>query len=90
MTKNELINATATKTGMSRPETAKAIDAVIETITDSVFNGDGKVALVGFGTFSLRESKAREGRNPRTGESVNIPASKNIAFKASGKLKVAG
>lgn len=86
MKKVELVEAVAEKTGLAKAAAGKAVDAVFATITDALVKGD-KVPLVGFGTFDVTERKAREGRNPRTGEVVNIPARKAVTFKPGTALK---
>ena len=86
MTKTELINEVANKTGRTKKDAEKAVSAVIESITDAMSMGD-KVQLVGFGTFEVRDRAAREGKNPATGETISIPATKVPAFKAGKALK---
>lgn len=86
MNKSELIEAIASKAGLSKADATKALDAAISAITDSLKNSQS-VTVVGFGTFMVRESKARMGRNPRTGESIHINASKRPSFKAGKALK---
>ncbi len=86
MTKVELIAAIAEKTELSKKDAEKALNAVIEAITDGLKN-DGKVQMVGFGTFEVRERAAREGKNPATGETIQIPASRVPTFKAGKGLK---
>ena len=86
MTKTELVSAVAEKAELSKKDAEKAVAAVVESITDALVNGD-KVQLVGFGTFEVRDRAAREGKNPLTGEKINIPASKSPAFKAGKALK---
>lgn len=86
MTKVELIAAVAEKAGLSKKDADKAVNAAIEAITEGLKN-DGKVQLVGFGTFEVRERAAREGKNPATGEKIQIAASKVPAFKAGKALK---
>mgnify|MGYP006279890601 CR=1 len=86
MNKNELIDAVAKTSGLSKADTSKAVDAVFDEITKSLKMGD-EVRLVGFGTFSVAERAASEGRNPRTGERIQIPASKQPKFKAGKGLK---
>ena len=86
MNKTELIAATAEKANLSKKDTEAAINAVIEVITESLKKGD-KVQLVGFGSFETRERAARVGRNPKTKETIKIPASKVPAFKAGKALK---
>ena len=86
MTKSDLAAAVAEKTGMTKKASAEAIDAVFGSITEALANKD-KVQLVGFGTFETRERAARIGRNPATGEEMNIAASTAPAFKAGKALK---
>ena len=86
MTKTELINEVANKTELTKKDCEKAVNAVIESITDALIMGD-KVQLVGFGTFEVKERAAREGINPRTKEKIEIPASKLPVFKAGKALK---
>ena len=86
MTKAELINAVAQKTGLSKKDSEKAVVAVIDSIYETLAAGE-KVALVGFGTFEVKERAAREGINPRTKEKIEIPASKLPSFKAGKGLK---
>ncbi|MDD6033352.1 MAG: HU family DNA-binding protein [Oscillospiraceae bacterium] len=86
MTKTELINAVAEKSALTKKDAEKAVSAVIESITEALASGD-KVALVGFGTFEVRDRAAREGKNPATGEAITIAASKVPAFKAGKALK---
>ena len=86
MKKVELVEAVAEKTGLTKADATRATDAVIATVTEALVNGD-KVPLVGFGTFAVSERAAREGRNPRTGETVTIPARKAVSFKAGSALK---
>lgn len=86
MNKNEFIEAVANSSEMSKADAAKAVDAVIETITGTLKSGDS-VTLVGFGTFLVRDREARAGRNPQTGETIQIAAAKVPAFKAGKALK---
>ena len=86
MNKNELISSIASTTGLTKTDSAKAIDATFEAITKALTKGD-KVPLVGFGTFAVSKRAAREGRNPRTGETVKIAARKAVTFKAGTALK---
>ena len=86
MNKNDLIAAVADGTGLTKAESAKAVDCVFDTITGSL-KGGTEVRLVGFGTFSVADRRASEGRNPRTGEKIQIPASKQPKFKAGKGLK---
>jgi len=85
MNKTELINAIAEKSGLSKVDSKKALEAFIESVTDEV-KGGGKVALVGFGTFSVTQKAARKGINPRTKAVINIPAKKTVKFKAGSEL----
>lgn len=88
MTKSELISAVAEKANLSKKDTESAISAVTEAITEALAEGD-KVSLVGFGTFSVKDRAARTGINPRTKETVEIPAAKVPTFKAGSSLKEA-
>ncbi len=86
MTKVELIAAVTEKTGMSKKDADRAVSAVIDAIAEGLEKGD-KVQMVGFGTFEVRTRAAREARNPRTGETIRIPATKVPVFKAGKTLK---
>lgn len=86
MNKSELIAAIAEKAGLSKSDSAKALDAFTETITKQLATGDA-VALVGFGTFTVNDRAARTGINPKTKESIEIPARKVPVFKAGKALK---
>ncbi len=86
MNKNDLVAAVADSADLSKADAAKAVDAVFESITGSL-KGGTEVRLVGFGTFSVANRKASTGRNPRTGETIQIPASKQPKFKAGKGLK---
>ncbi|MBD1378619.1 non-specific DNA-binding protein Hbs [Metabacillus arenae] len=86
MNKTELINAVAEASELSKKDATKAVDAVFDTILDALKDGD-KVQLIGFGNFEVRERAARKGRNPQTGEEIEIPASKVPAFKPGKALK---
>ena len=86
MNKTELIDAIASKAGLSKKDAESALKATIESIECALASGD-KVTLVGFGTFEVKERAAREGRNPATGETIKIKASKAPAFKAGKELK---
>ena len=86
MNKTELIAAVAEKTGMSKKDTEAVITATLASITEALQNDD-KVQLVGFGSFEVKSRAARTGRNPRTKEVVEIPASKVPVFKAGKALK---
>ncbi|MCA1054646.1 HU family DNA-binding protein [Rossellomorea aquimaris] len=88
MNKTELINAVAEAAELSKKDATKAVDAVFDTIQDSLAKGD-KVQLIGFGNFEVRERAARKGRNPQTGEEIEISASKVPAFKPGKALKEA-
>ena len=87
MNKTELIDAVAAKAGLSKVDAKKALDAVLNSITEAVKGGD-KVALVGFGTFSVSERAARTGRNPQTGATIEIAAKKSVKFKAGAGLEL--
>ena len=86
MNKSELIDAVASETDLSKADATRATDAVLDSITSALSKGD-QVTLVGFGTFSVRERAARAGRNPQTGETIQIKASKSPGFKAGKALK---
>ena len=86
MNKTELIAAVAEKTDRSKKDADAAVSAVLGAITDALKAGD-KIQLVGFGTFEVRNRAAKQGRNPRTGETKTVPASKVPAFKAGKALK---
>lgn len=88
MKKSEIITAVMEKTGQTKKAAEKVIDAALDIIAAEVANG-GKVQLIGFGTFEVRERSARTGRNPKTKEVIDIPATKIPAFKASKTLKQA-
>ena len=88
MTKAELVVNVAEKSGLDRKKADKAVVAVFDTIKQALIEGD-KVQIIGFGTFENRERSARTGRNPRTGETIDIPASKLPSFKAGKGLKEA-
>ncbi len=88
MNKSELVDAVADSADLSKASAARAVDAVVEAITGTLKKGD-TVALLGFGTFLVRDRAARSGRNPRTGETIQIKASKVPAFKAGKALKEA-
>ena len=86
MNKSELIDAVANDADLSKAKAGAAVEAALDAISDALSGGDS-VALVGFGTFSVRERDARTGRNPRTGESIQIAASRVPVFKAGKALK---
>jgi len=84
--KSELVDLVAEKAEMTKKDSAKAVEAVLDSITEGLVRGD-KVQLVGFGTFEVRSRKEREGRNPATGEKIKIKALKVPAFKPGKALK---
>ena len=86
MNRTELISAMAENAEMTKVDTENALKAFIDTVTEELKNG-GKVQLVGFGTFEVAERAERQGRNPKTGEAITIPASKSPKFKAGKALK---
>ncbi len=88
MNKSELIDAIAAKTELSKVASGKALDAVIEAIVQAVAKGDG-VSLVGFGSFKASPRAAREGKNPKTGEKIKIPATTVPKFSAGASFKAA-
>ena len=87
MTKAELIEKMATDAGISKAAAGTALGAFIDGVTKALKKKDGKVTLVGFGTFSKSRRKARKGHNPQTGEAIKIKASTVVKFKAGKKLK---
>lgn len=86
MNLNDLKASVAEKAGLSKADAGSAVSAVLDTITEALAKGD-KIALVGFGNFEISERAAREGRNPATGETIQIAASKAVKFKAGKALK---
>ncbi len=88
MNKADFVTALAEKTGMKKTEAEKALKGFTDVIVEALRNGE-KVSLVGFGTFEVLEREAREGRNPRTGKTMTIPASKAPKFKAGRTFKEA-
>jgi DNA-binding protein HU-beta len=86
MNKSELIDAAAASTGMTKTDIQAALDAILQTITSEVGRGN-KVSLTGFGNFELRERAARTGRNPQTGEQIQVAATKSPTFKAGKAFK---
>jgi DNA-binding protein HU-beta len=84
--KNDLVAAVSGGTGLSKADSANAVDSVIDSITGALKAGQ-EVRLVGFGTFSVAQRAASQGRNPRTGERISIPASRQPKFKAGKALK---
>jgi len=88
MNKGELVSAVAEKIGLSKGQAGEAIDAALEAITDALRRGE-EVKIVGFGTFGVAERAAGEARNPRTGEKVQVAASKSPKFRAGAGLKEA-
>ena len=86
MRKPELAAAIADKAELSKDKANEVLNAMLDEITGAVAKGD-TVSLIGFGTFSVRERSARKGKNPQTGEIMNIPASKTVGFKVGKKLK---
>ena len=88
MNKSDLIDAVAEATGLQNAKATKVVDAVIDAIT-SALNGGGDVRLLGFGSFSVADRAARQGRNPRTGATIEIAASKIVRFRPGKRLKEA-
>ena len=86
MNKNDLVSKVSDETGLSKTDSAKAVDSVIETITSELKSG-GDVRLVGFGTFLVTKRKATTGRNPQTGAEIKIPAANVPKFRAGKSLK---
>ncbi|WP_124727320.1 HU family DNA-binding protein [Staphylospora marina] len=88
MNKTDLINRVAELTQQSKKDAAKSVEAVFDAITEALRKGD-KVQLIGFGNFEVKDVSARKGRNPQTGEEIEIPAHKKPQFKAGKQLKEA-
>ena len=86
MNKTELVANVAEKAGLSKKDAEKALSAVIESVEEALVEGD-KVQLIGFGTFEVKDRAARTGRNPQTGEPVEIPAKRKIKFNPTQALK---
>ena len=86
MNKSELIAKIAEKSGLNQKDAGKALDGLTQAISDALANGED-VTMVGFGTFKVTERKAKKGRNPATGEAIQIPAKKAPIFKAGKALK---
>jgi len=86
MNKAELVEKIANQTGLTKRTSREAVDAIISAITDSLAREE-RVTLVGFGTYQVMERKARRGRNPQTGEEIQIPAKKVPKFKAGKNLR---
>ncbi|HTE43331.1 MAG TPA: HU family DNA-binding protein [Steroidobacteraceae bacterium] len=86
MNKGDLIDAVSTQTGLAKADATRAVDSVLETITNALKAAD-TVAIVGFGTFVVKARAARSGRNPQTGATIQIPASNVPGFKAGKALK---
>lgn len=85
MTKAELVEAMATGADITKSAASSALDAYVDAVSKELKKG-GKISLVGFGTFSVSKRKAREGRNPKTGETIKIPAKKVVKFKPGKEL----
>ena len=85
MNKTEFNNAVAEKSGLSKVDAKKAVEAFVETVSSELKEG-GKVALLGFGSFSVAEKSARKGVNPKTKQPIEIPARKSVKFKAGAEL----
>ena len=88
MNKNDLISSVAESSGLTKADAGRAVDGVFDTIASALSSGDD-VRIVGFGSFSVANRAASTGRNPRTGEEIQIPASKQPKFKAGAPLKSA-
>ena len=86
MNKSELIEAMAADAGISKAAAGKALDSLMGNVKKTLKDG-GKIALVGFGSFQVKERAARDGRNPQTGETIKIPARKVVSFKPGSELK---
>ncbi|MBR4696227.1 MAG: HU family DNA-binding protein [Selenomonadaceae bacterium] len=86
MNKTELVAKMAEKSGLTKKDAEKAVNAFFASVEDALV-ADDKVQIIGFGTFEVKERSARKGRNPQTGKEIDIPASKNPVFKAGKALK---
>ena len=86
MSKQQLVEKMAEKAGLTKADASRALDAMLSSVEEALKSGD-KVTLVGFGTFAVSQREAREGRNPKTGETVKIAARKAVTFKVGSKLK---
>ena len=86
MNKSELVSSVAEGADISKADAAKAVDAMVAGISGALSKGE-QVTIIGFGTFSIRERAARQGRNPQTGKPMKIAASKSVGFKAGKQLK---
>jgi DNA-binding protein HU-beta len=86
MNKNELVQKVSKDAGIRRAQAVRAIKSVVVAIRDTI-KGGGKISLTGLGTFKVKARKARPGRNPKTGETIDIPAGRKISFKPSLSLK---
>ena len=86
MNKSELIDSIADKSGLNKTQAGDALNAVMESVGEALEAGDS-ISLVGFGTFSVKDRKARTGRNPKTGQSIQIPAKTKVVFKAGKALQ---
>lgn len=86
MNKVDFVNAISEKADCTKKDAAKYLDTIVDVITETLGKGE-KISLVGFGTFEVVDRDARIGRNPKTGETIEIPASKSPKFKAGSKLK---
>lgn len=85
MNKADLVNSLAEKTGLTKTKSNEVIDVIVSSVSEALKNGD-KVTLVGFGTFTTTQRDARKGRNPKTGETLEIPAKRVAKFKAGTEL----
>jgi len=88
MNKTDLVNVVAEKTGLTKVKSSKVVDSIVESISSALTKGE-KVSLIGFGTFETVTRKARKGRNPKTGEDLNIPEKRAAKFKAGSGLSSA-
>ena len=86
MTKTDLVNVVAAETQLSKKDVDAVVNATLNALSNALKEGD-KIQLIGFGTFDVKATAAREGRNPKTGETITIPASKKVGFAASKALK---
>lgn len=86
MNKTELVASIAQRSGLTKKDAEKGLNAFFESVEQALVEGD-RIQLIGFGTFEVKDRAARKGRNPQTGEEIDIPASKNPSFKAGKALK---
>lgn len=89
MIKKELVAKVSNKSGLTKKDSAAAVEAVVDTIKEALINGDEEVQIIGFGSYKLIQRAQRQGRNPQTGEAITIPTRKAVVFRPSRKLQEA-